>query len=88
VSYNDAATIGDKKLVADIIAAGEANGVTYQIKRGAFGGNDAGIIHTTAEGTPSAVISVPVRYIHSPVSVASWDDYNNTVKLIDAYLKK
>ncbi|MBE5819116.1 MAG: M42 family peptidase, partial [Clostridiales bacterium] len=70
----------------DIIAAAQENGITYQIKRAAFGGNDAGIIRTTADGTATAVISVPCRYIHSPVSVASWDDYNNTVKLIDAYL--
>ena len=88
VSYMDAASIGDKKLVGDIISTAEKNGITYQIKRAAFGGNDAGTIRTTAEGTATAVISVPCRYIHSPVSVASYDDYNNTVKLIDAYLSK
>lgn len=87
ISYVDAATIGDKKLVGDIISAAEENGVLYQIKRAAFGGNDAGVIHTAAQGTPTAVISVPCRYIHSPVSVASYSDYDNTVKLIDAYLK-
>ncbi len=88
VSYMDSGTIGDKRLVADIIAAGDDNGIQYQIKRAAFGGNDAGIIHQTAQGIPSAVVSMPCRYIHSPVSVASYNDYENTVKLIDAYLKK
>lgn len=87
VSYADAATIGDKRLIAEIIGAGDKNNIKYQIKRMAKGGNDAGAIHTSREGVATAVISAPVRYIHSPVSVADYSDYNNMVALVDAYLK-
>ncbi len=87
VSFMDAATIGDKRIVSSIIKTAEENGIMYQIKRAASGGNDAGAIHTSREGIPSAVISAPCRYIHSPVSVASYSDYENMKRLIDAYLK-
>ncbi|MDH5532489.1 MAG: hypothetical protein OEX99_03380 [Candidatus Bathyarchaeota archaeon] len=39
------------------------------------------------EGVPSGVISVPTRYIHSPASLLSLDDLENTVKLTVAALE-
>ncbi len=87
VSFADAATIGDRKLVCDIIKAATECSVSHQIKRTANGGNDAGAIHTSRDGIPSAVISVPCRYIHSPVCVADYSDYKNMTALVDAYLK-
>ncbi len=87
ISHMDAASIGDKKLVTELINTAEDNGITYQIKRSAAGGNDAGAINLSREGVPTAVISVPCRYIHSPVSVASYSDYENMKKLVDTYLK-
>ncbi len=88
VSFMDAGTIGDKRLVADIINSAKENSVKYQIKRSAQGGNDGGAINTSREGIPTAVISIPCRYFHSPVSVADKADYKNAIKLIDVYLKK
>ncbi|NLM37951.1 MAG: M42 family peptidase, partial [Firmicutes bacterium] len=38
-------------------------------------------------GIPVAVISVPCRYIHSPVGVLNLNDLALTVKLIDAFLR-
>lgn len=87
VSYADAATIGDKKLISDIIDVCGKNNIMYQIKRAASGGNDAGAIHISREGVPSVVVSIPTRYIHSPVSVANYADYENMIALVDAYLK-
>ncbi len=87
VSYADAATIGDKKLVREIIDTASTNNIRYQIKRAAYGGNDAGTIHISGDGIPTAVISVPCRYIHSPVCVADYSDYENMKALLDAYLR-
>ncbi|WP_099221328.1 M42 family metallopeptidase [Listeria costaricensis] len=39
------------------------------------GGTDAGKVHTSLSGIPSAVIGVPARYIHSTNSILHVDDY-------------
>lgn len=87
LSYADAATIGDKRLVGDLLKIARENGIEHQIKRAASGGNDAGAIHISRDGIPTAVISVPCRYIHSPVSVAEYSDHTAMEELLDAYLK-
>ncbi len=46
------------------------------------GTTDATAIHLTREGIPTGVVSVPTRYIHSPVSVASLDDIESTIELL------
>ena len=88
VSFMDAASIGNRELVLALLDTAKASGVPHQVKMSASGGNDAGAINTSLDGIPTAVVSVPVRYIHSPVSVADLGDIENTEKLIDAYLKK
>jgi len=52
-----------------------------------YGGTDAGKIHISREGVPSSVISVPCRYIHSPTSLLKLDDVENTIKLVDAFIR-
>lgn len=53
-----------------------------------MGGNDSGKIHTTREGSITATISVPCRYIHSPASVMSKKDYDNTYALLKEVLSQ
>lgn len=60
--------------------------ITYQLKTQLGGGTDAGSIHTSTGGVPSAVISMPCRYIHSPTAYLNRDDYAATLKLIKAVL--
>lgn len=88
ISLMDAGMIANRKLIQDIIQIAEANGLPYQFRRTNFGGTDAGRIHLTKEGVPVAVLSVPTRYIHSPVSVIKMTDFENLVKLTDLYLQK
>ncbi len=88
VSFMDAASIGSKKLVADILDTAQQNSIPHQIKMGTSGGNDAGAIATSLEGVPTVVVSIPTRYIHSPVSAASMEDIEHTIQLMDAYLRR
>ncbi|MEN3043456.1 MAG: M42 family peptidase, partial [Fervidobacterium sp.] len=37
-------------------------------------------------GIPSGVVSVPARYIHSPLSMINKKDYENTIKLFLEFL--
>ena len=45
-----------------------------------------GRIHLVREGIPAAVVSVPTRYIHSPVSIIDKNDFENAIKLMAAFL--
>ena len=37
---------------------------------------------------PVIVVSVPVRYIHSPNGIATYEDFENTVKLSVEIIKR
>jgi endoglucanase len=70
-----------------LITTAEDNKIPYQLEVGEGGTTDASVIHLTKEGIPSGVISVPTRYIHSPVEVASVKDIENMIKLATLSLK-
>lgn len=46
------------------------------------GGSDPGAIHLVAGGIPSGAVSIPCRYIHSPVEMVSLKDLQNAVLLL------
>lgn len=56
--------------------------IPYQFEILEMGGSDPGSIHITAGGIPSGAISIPCRYVHSPVETASLSDIENAVKLL------
>ncbi|HHV94558.1 MAG TPA: M42 family metallopeptidase, partial [Firmicutes bacterium] len=60
----------------------------FQYRRATTGGTDAGKIQLTKGGIPVAGISVPCRYIHSPASVASLKDIENTIRLVKGFLRR
>ncbi len=87
ISIMDRTSIFDVDIVNDIMAVGDELGITYQRRKAIAGGNDAATFHGTGEGAKIATLSVPCRYIHSSVSVASKSDVTNTIKLLIGYLK-
>ncbi len=66
----------------------EKNEIPYQLEVGEGGTTDATAIHLTREGIPSGVVSIPARYIHTPVEVIDMKDYENTVKLLSKSLER
>ena len=82
ISFMDRSFIADRRLVKLLLDTATRLGIPHQLKQGAVGGTDAGAIHLTREGVPSAVVSVPVRYIHAPVSLLSLSDLDHTVHLV------
>ena len=65
-----------------IMKAGDENDVPYQLEVSDGGTTDGAIIQLTREGIPTGVLSVPTRYIHTPVSVCSMEDVESTIQLI------
>lgn len=87
ISIMDRTSIFNADVAREIMKLSDEKGISYQQRRAIAGGNDAGAIIMSGEGAKVATISVPCRYIHSSVSVASKSDYENTVKLLIEYLK-
>ena len=70
-------------------AAGEAEGIPFTVTASARAtGTDADAIHLARAGIPSAVVSIPLRYMHSPVEMVQLDDVENTAKLIAAFARR
>ncbi|MEN2773968.1 M42 family metallopeptidase [Acetivibrio clariflavus] len=61
--------------------------IPYQFEVLEYGGSDPGAIHISAGGVPSGAISIPCRYLHSPVEAASLEDIENAVKLLIEAIK-
>lgn len=51
------------------------------------GSTNATAMQVTGKGTRAAVVSVPVRYLHSPSSIAYKNDIENTVELISSLIE-
>lgn len=62
--------------------------IPYQFKMPTYSGTNAGAIHTSRAGILTGVVSVPCRYIHSPVSTLRLDDFERTVKLVTKFVKE
>ncbi|MHA1713023.1 MAG: M42 family metallopeptidase [Candidatus Ranarchaeia archaeon] len=88
VTIADRSLIAHPRVVQQLIKVAESHNLPWQYKKPLTGGTDAGKIHLVRGGIPSGVVSIPCRYIHSPVSVLSPVDLHNTIELITGFLYK
>jgi endoglucanase len=51
-------------------------------------GTDADAIHLSRAGIPTGLVSVPVRYMHSPVELAVIEDIDAAARLIAAFARR
>jgi len=66
--------------------AGEAEGIPFTVSASARAtGTDADAFHLSRGGIPTAVVSVPLRYMHSPVEMVQLDDVDACARLIAAF---
>jgi len=71
-----------------LIDTAKANKIPYQLEVTEKGVTDALQISVAKGGIPSTIVSVPVRNIHTTIGIASIKDVNNTIKLIELFLRK
>ncbi|MBC7119032.1 MAG: M42 family metallopeptidase [Methanobacteriaceae archaeon] len=74
--------ITHKKIRDWLLSTAEEENIPVQLEVSEGGTTDATAIHLTRAGIPAGVVSVPTRYIHTPVGIANMDDIKNCVKLI------
>ena len=53
-----------------------------------YTGTDADAVHVSRGGVPTAVVSIPLRYMHSPVEMVQLDDVENSARLIAAFARR
>jgi endoglucanase len=51
-------------------------------------GTDADAITVTRTGVPTGLVSVPLRYMHSPVEMVQLNDIESTAQLIAAFARR
>jgi endoglucanase len=84
----DATSIPNRRLRDLVIDTAASLKIPLQFEAVERGGTDAGRIHLSGEGVPSLSMGVAARYIHSHVSIIDRRDYEATVKLLVALVKR
>lgn len=86
ISVLDSASHASAEVAKMLTDAARNSGIPYQLKASTAGGNDAGAIYLSNGGIKTASISVPCRYIHSPVCVMNKNDYKSCGDIVAAFL--
>lgn len=84
IYIGDGATLSDPRLVRFLRETGDYYNIPYQIRQPGRGGTDAGSIHLSRAGIPAVSVSVPGRYLHTPISIARLVDWQNSIYLLHA----
>jgi endoglucanase len=72
-----------------LLRVAEEEGISHTIQASPrFTRTDADAIYLTRSGVPTALVSVPNRYMHSPSEIVSVEDLRNTSKLIAAFVRR
>lgn len=72
-----------------LAATAEREGIPFTIQASPrFTSTDADAIYLQRGAVPTAVVSVPNRYMHSPNEVVSLDDVDATIRLIAAFCRE
>ncbi|HLR39707.1 MAG TPA: M42 family metallopeptidase [Jeotgalicoccus sp.] len=70
-----------------LLETADKNNVDYQYYTSP-GGTDAGSIHVSNEGVPTAVVGICSRYIHTSHSIINYEDYLNAKTLLTELVKE
>jgi putative aminopeptidase FrvX len=72
-----------------LLDSAEAHDIAVTVESlGAQTGSDADSVHISRAGVPTALVSVTIRYMHSPVEMASIADIQNAAALIAAFAQR
>ena len=88
ISFMDGDTIVLERMLQALKEAAIHENIPWQLRKGTAGGNDAGAVHRALDGVVCGALSVPCRYIHSPVGVASLKDIEAVCRLAHTFLKE
>ena len=88
LTISDSGLITHPKVLRWLLDTAEEEKIPFQLETGLMGSTDAARISLTRQGIPSGNISIPTRYIHSPVAMLSLKDIENSAKLTVAAIQR
>ncbi|MFN8218207.1 MAG: M42 family metallopeptidase [Solirubrobacterales bacterium] len=69
-----------------LVETAEAEGIAYNLAASGRGtSTDADVIQISRSGIPTGLVSIPLRYMHSPVEMVDLGDVEATVELLAAF---
>jgi endoglucanase len=78
-------TIINHALFELLLKSAEAEKIPFTVEASGRGtGTDADAVHLSRGGVPTALVSIPIRYMHSPVELVQLDDVAACARLIAA----
>jgi len=84
----DSSSISHPKLVDFLRGLAERRGIAWQHEILPRGGTDAGSMQRIQAGVPVGTISIPTRYIHSPVEMVHKADVEAAIALLAAFIEE
>jgi putative aminopeptidase FrvX len=79
--------VGNGPIQCGLEAVAKAKKIPYQMQAEPRAtGTDANAMQLTRAGVATALVSVPNRYMHTPVEVVSLRDADNTIRLLTEYI--
>lgn len=88
IKVRDSGMLSDPRLVQKLVETAEKARIPYQLEVLEGGTTDARAIQITRSGIPAGCVSIPCRYVHSPSEMVNYQDVQNTVKLLVAFLSQ
>ncbi|MEO0556839.1 MAG: M42 family metallopeptidase [Bacteroidota bacterium] len=81
-------TVNHPAVVGRLIEVAEKEGIALQHESSSrYSGTDTDVIFTSRAGIPSALVSIPMRYMHSTVETVDLADVDATVRLLTAFVR-
>lgn len=87
IKLMDPSMITHPKIRDLLIQKAKENGINYQLEIMHRGGTDSGSIHTSKDGVPSGVISIPTRNSHTAAELINKNDVDESIRLLKALLQ-
>jgi len=79
----------DKGLTTMLIKTAEEAGIKYQLEaEGGRTGTDIDIVRLNKDGVKSALVSIPLRYMHTPSEIGDVNDVEAAAKLLTLLVEK
>ena len=88
LTISDSGLITHPKVLRWLLDTAEEEKIPFQLESGLLGSTDAARISITRQGIPCGTVSIPTRYIHSPVGMLSLKDIENSAKLTAAAIQR
>ena len=81
-------TVNHPAVVERLVAVAEAEGIPLQHESSSrFSGTDTDVIFSARSGVPSALVSIPMRYMHSTIETVDLADVQHTIGLLTAFAR-